>query len=95
MGRARAVSTRYAPPAEADLLTDRQRKALTELIRSMVTDEQRAGEDRADSPAPTKAAGELPAQDDYGLAYNRGTPEHQPDTTKGEENQDPGGFEGA
>lgn len=38
MGRARAVSTRYAPPAEADLLTERQRAALTELIRSMVTD---------------------------------------------------------
>lgn len=91
----RIVSSRYTPPAEAALLTDRQRKALTELIRSMVTDEQRAGEDRADSPAPTKAAGELPAQDDYGLAYNRGTPEHQPDTITGEESQDPGGFEGA
>ena len=61
VGRSRAVSTRYAPPAEADLLTERQRKALTELIRSMVTDEQRAGEDRADSPAPMSDAGATPA----------------------------------
>ena len=36
----RPVRSVYQPPAEADMLTDRQRKALTELIRSMVTDEQ-------------------------------------------------------
>lgn len=58
-------------------------------------DQQKEVVGNAEHPAPMSDAGELPAQDDYGLAYNRGTPEHQPDTTKGEENQDPGGFEGA
>ena len=57
----RPVRSVYQPPAEADMLTDRQRKALTELIRSMVTDEQRAGEGRADRPAPMSDAGGTPA----------------------------------
>lgn len=91
----RIVSSRYTPPAEAALLTDRQRKALTELIRSMVTDEQRAGEEHEQRSAPTTPAGSDPAKPNYGLAARRGVSD-LPDTSRvGEESQDPGGFESA
>ncbi len=57
----REVRGPYVPPDEAHLLTDRQRDALTELIRSMVADEQKAGEGHADRPAPMNQAGPSPA----------------------------------
>lgn len=46
----------YEPPPEADLLTLRQRKAITELIRSFVTLEQEGGGGHAERPAPTSRA---------------------------------------
>ncbi|WP_436702159.1 helix-turn-helix domain-containing protein [Nocardioides sp. BYT-33-1] len=56
LGRSRPVSDPYEPPAEADLLTPRQRKALTELIRAFVSDEQDEGGGEGDAggtPAKT------------------------------------------
>lgn len=51
---ARQVGDPYQWPAEADLLTPRQRKALTNLIRSIVADEQEGGEGHEHGPAPMK-----------------------------------------
>lgn len=65
LSQARPVRTRYVPPPEADQLTDRQRRALTDLIRSFVADDDvRAGEDREERSAPMTPAGESPAPDD-------------------------------
>lgn len=87
LGRGPALGP-YDPPAEASLLTSRQRKAVTELIRAIV--EQRAevvGDER--DAAPTRTAGPGPAQDLYGMAARRGTPANMPDTVTGEESQLP------
>lgn len=55
-----AIREPYQPPPEADLLTTRQRKALTELIRSIVADEQEGGGEHGDRSAPTKKPGSGP-----------------------------------
>ena len=52
--QARAVSEPYVAPAEADLLTQRERDALTELIRA-VTESRRSGDGNA--AASTQAGG--------------------------------------
>lgn len=46
-------------PAEASLLTDRQQKAVVELIKSMTEQREEVGSD--DRSAPTKRAGQAPA----------------------------------
>lgn len=47
------VREAFEPPPEADLLTPRQRKAVTELIRSMVADDQEEVTGNAgEHPAP-------------------------------------------
>lgn len=61
----------WQPPAAASLLTDRQRRAIEELIYSM-TERQ---EQRDDDTAPTTRAEASSAQDNYGLAARRGDPE--------------------
>lgn len=48
---ARREQSPYRPPPEADLLTDRQRKALTDLIRSIVADDGKAGSEDGTTPA--------------------------------------------
>lgn len=58
----RKVQSRYSPPPEADLLTDRQRKALTNLIRSIVADEQEGGTGNGKMPAE-KSDEDIPVVD--------------------------------
>lgn len=86
----RPVRSVYTPPAEAALLTDRQRKALTELIRSMVTEEQRAGEEHDQRSAPTKPAGRAPAKDEVDLAARGGVSAYPDTSSVGEGSQDHG-----
>lgn len=65
------VRTTWQPPPEADLLTDRQRDAVAELIRAFTSAEQGGVEEHADSSAANKApspADQLGTQDDYTLA---------------------------
>jgi hypothetical protein len=45
----RPVHRSYQPPPEADLLTERQQKALTSLIRAIVSDDPKAGNDSGTS----------------------------------------------
>lgn len=45
----------FVPPAEADLLTPRQRKAVSELIRSIVAEEQEEVVGNVEHPAPIAA----------------------------------------
>lgn len=55
------VRDEYTPPPEAALLTPRQRKAVDELIRSIVADEQEeGGGGRAGGPAPKTDPGSGP-----------------------------------
>ena len=54
-----SILERYEPTPEADLLTARQRKAITELIRSFVADEREGG--GAHGAAATKEASADPA----------------------------------
>lgn len=86
----RIVSDRYIPPVEASLLNDRQRKAVNELIRSIVTDTSRAGEEHEQRSAPTKPAGRAPAKDDYGLAARGGVSAYPDTSTLEEGSQDHG-----
>lgn len=79
VGVSAAEAKPYSPPAEASRLTDRQRRAIDEIIRSIVaaTEEERGGNV---STAPITRAGESPAeskddtaQDDVDLAaYDTG-----------------------
>lgn len=56
-----AVRERFVPPPEADLLTTRQRKAITELIRSFVAADQEELMGNADQhPAATRKPGSRP-----------------------------------
>lgn len=59
-GRPQAAAAHWAPPAEANLLTDRQRRAIEDLIRSIVltSAEERDG---SGSAAPMNQAGGDPA----------------------------------
>lgn len=88
----------WTPPSEANRLDTRQRRALEELIRSMVTSET-MGEDRTDDQqnATSVARDAVPdgvTQDDLDLAADRGTSrrEHLDAAARrrGEESQDPG-----
>lgn len=88
LGRSRPRE--WMPPAEAALLTDRQRRAVEEIIKSMTErQEQRHGTPQEGTPT-THAAGsaahhehdEMPAPpttDDYGLAANRASRERAHD----------------
>lgn len=67
------VRDEYTPPPEAALLTPRQRKAVDELIRSIVADEQKELMGNAEHPAPTSTTGSGSTQPDYSLgARNTG-----------------------
>lgn len=64
VGQKRTEATPYAPPPEADLLTDRQRKAVDEIIRAIVA--ERASNPDATPPAVSvsdHAAGAAVASD--------------------------------
>lgn len=52
----RLVREKYDAPPEADLLTERQRKALTNLIRAIVADDKEEGQ--ADGNSPDKKSSE-------------------------------------
>ena len=52
VGQARTVAEPYAPPAEASLLSRRQREAVDELIRAMVVPD---GKEKRDGTAKTRA----------------------------------------
>lgn len=56
VGQARTVAEPYRPPAEADLLTSRQRKAVDEIIRVMTE------RDESSHGAPKKRAGDAGAK---------------------------------
>lgn len=88
----------WTPPSEANRLDTRQRRALEELIRSMVTSET-IGEDRTDDqqdPAGVErdAVPDGVTQDDFDLAADRGTSRRvsmdKAARLRGEESQDPG-----
>lgn len=88
----------WQPPSEANRLDTRQRRALEELIRSMVASET-IGEDRTDDeqdPAGVERDAEPDGvtQDDFDLAADRGTSRRvsmdKAARLRGEESQDPG-----
>ena len=61
VGQERTERTRYTPPAEADLLTDRQRRAVDEIIRAIAA--ERAGS--RDEPEGLQVLrGAVPDRDD-------------------------------
>lgn len=62
LGLDRVVHHPYEPPAESALLTTRQRKALTELIRAFTSDEQK--DDDHDHTSSMYRAGVRPAEVD-------------------------------
>lgn len=82
VGEKRTERSPYAPPAEADLLTDRQRRAVDEIIRAIVAERASTDDGPADDehrePHPRLADHALPdgattietepADDIYGLA---------------------------
>lgn len=70
--QARAEVEPYVPPAEADLLTRRERDALTELIRA-VTESRRAGDGNASA---RYQAGVSPAPD--AVVTDADTPDERP-----------------
>lgn len=105
VGEKRTERSPYAPPAEADLLTDRQRRAVDEIIRAIVAERASATDDRtpdqphpvdpheplADRPVPD---GATPAPEDiYGLAAlkrpSEGKRLKREADALGEESQDP------
>lgn len=59
IGQARSVRKPYAPPDEAHMLTDSERKAVDQIIRT-ITKAREEGGWRGDT-APTKRAGRRPA----------------------------------
>lgn len=73
----------WTPPAESALLTDRQRKAVEELIKSMTERQEQANGSQAQGTPITHAAGSAahehdvedapapPTENDYGLAAKR------------------------
>lgn len=58
VGQERTERAPYAPPAEADLLTDRQRRAVDEMIRAIIA-ERASGrhDDQENDDAPATAGG--------------------------------------
>lgn len=72
LGQGRVVE--WIPPAEASLLTDRQRKAVEEIIRAMTERREDVGQDAAS----TRRAGESPAEDDDEGAEILGLPSTRP-----------------
>lgn len=51
VGDRRTVAEPYQPPAEADLLDERERKALDEVIRLLAASKRKAGEHGGDTAA--------------------------------------------
>lgn len=74
VGQARTERAPYTPPAEADLLTQRQRRAVDEIIRAIVAD--REGTDEPDEGTAvqdsTVADGATTTRADWGLAASKG-----------------------
>lgn len=71
VGQKRTERGPYTPPAEADLLTDRQRKAVDEIIRAIVA--ERAGtddgrDDEQDGERGPRRGGPAPAAGSSGVA---------------------------
>lgn len=79
----RQAPREWTPPAESALLTDRQRKAVEELIKSMTERQEQANGSQAQGTPITRAAGSAahehdvedapapPTENDYGLAAKR------------------------
>lgn len=96
VGQARTEREPYSPPAEADLLTQRQRRAVDEMIRAIVAD--REGTDDPDESTPlqdsTVGDGATTTRADWGLAASKGHSRLAALDTEaaaaGEESQDPG-----
>lgn len=62
-GRTRTVRDPYVPPAEADMLTTRQRRAVTELIRSMAEPSMTQDKDKHSHPGDDQTFYGLAADD--------------------------------
>lgn len=86
-------------PTAASSFTDRQIAALVAVTNAMndrVDHAPGSGKTASFLAAQTSnAAAGAPAQDDYALAARPGVPANMPDTTTGEESQDPGNDEPA
>lgn len=96
VGQARTERAPYTPPAEADLLTHRQRRAVDEMIRAIVADREGTDEPEAGTPVPDPAQrdGATSSRADWGLAASKGRSRLEAmdaDAARaGEESQDPG-----
>lgn len=104
VGQERTERDPYAPPAEADLLTDRQRRAVDEIIRAIVAervsdrdddqDATRMGREAQPDGITTPARKRRPRQEDYGRAADASGPslldaDDARAAARGEESQDP------
>lgn len=98
VGQARTERAPYSPPAEADLLTHRQRRAVDEMIRSIVADRESTDEPDESTPVPdsTVRDGSTTARADWGLAASKGRSKLaalDADAARaGEESQDPSDY---
>lgn len=74
VGQSRTERAPYAPPAEADLLTHRQRRAVDEMIRAIVADRESTDEphDSAAVQDPPIPDGATTTRADWGLAASKG-----------------------
>ena len=52
VGQKRTEATPYRPPAEADLLTERQRRAVDEIIRAIVAERASSNDNQPTTPVP-------------------------------------------
>lgn len=79
-GRSRETVEAYRPPAEADLLSERQRRAVDELIRVMVNPAAaQVVPLRPDLAEASVDVAVQPMEHNELLAARRGHPEHAPD----------------
>lgn len=106
VGQERTERAPYAPPTEADLLTERQRRAVDEIIRAIVAERasghhgerDTAGERSRPDTSRVHVAGDAEPDgvkpDDFDLAADRGTSRRvsmdKAARLRGEESQDPG-----
>lgn len=98
VGQVRTERAPYSPPAEADLLTHRQRRAVDEMIRAIVADRESTDEPEASTPVqdPAVGNGATTTRADWGLAASHGHSKLaalDADAARaGEESQDPGDY---
>lgn len=96
VGQARSQQAPWVPPFEANLLSRRQQRALSELIRAMAQEVDHGNAATIRRAEVSSATGvqvpqgpgvDVARRSDLDLAAMSGTPAHMPDVTTGEGSQ--------